>query len=265
MDSVVLRTMQWRDEGGGLWVATFNRPQVMNALDTHTSLDLRDIFAPLRFDSSGVRCVILTGSGQRAFSAGGDLKERQGMSSDQWRAQHAIIEEGAYAVMNCSVPVIAAVNGIALGGGLEIAMCCDFIYASRSARFGLPEVTRGIIPGAGGTQTLARAIGERKAKEIILSGRQFGSEEAYSWGLINGVCDPDALLPTVLQVARDICANAPIAVRQAKKAIHQGLQLDMTSALEFEVQAYERTIATEDRLEGIAAFNERRKPNFKGR
>jgi enoyl-CoA hydratase/carnithine racemase len=260
-----LRAMQLRDDGDGLWVATFNRPEVLNALDTNTSLDLRDIFGPLQFDASQARCVILTGSGERAFSAGGDLKERKGMTSDAWRSQHAIIEEAAYSIMNSSVPVIAAVNGIAMGGGLEIALCCDFIYASRAARFGLPEVTRGIMPGAGGTQTLARAVGERRAKEIILTGRHFGSEEAHSWGLVNAVCEPDALMPTALQTARDICANAPIAVRQAKKAIHQGLQLDMASALAFEVQAYERMITTEDRLEGINAFNERRKPNFHGR
>jgi enoyl-CoA hydratase len=249
----------------GLAIVRFNRPDVHNALNTATCEDLREIFGPLAFTPGELRCVILTGAGDKAFSAGGDLKERDGMTDEAWRLQHAIIEESAYAILNSSVPVIAAVNGIAFGGGCELALCCDFIYAARSARFALPEVTRGIMPGGGGTQNLPRAVGERRAKELILSGRAFTAEDAFAWGMVNEICEPSELMPRVVEVARTICRNAPLAVRQAKKAIHQGLQADLTSGLLLEVQAYERMIPSEDRREGVRAFNEKRRPVFKGR
>ena len=140
------------------------------------------MFGKLAFTPGDLRCVILTAAGEKAFSAGGDLKERQGMTDDAWRAQHAIIEEAAYSIINCSVPVIAAVNGVAFGGGCELALCCDFIYAARHARFALPEVTRGIMPGAGATQNLPRAVGVRRAKEIIMSGLPFSAEQAHAMG-----------------------------------------------------------------------------------
>ena len=260
-----LRTLKVEEPEAGLWIVTFNRPEVRNALNTATCEDLRDLFGPLAFTPGDLRCIVLTGAGDKAFSAGGDLKEREGMTDEAWRLQHAIIEEAAYAVLNCAVPTIAAVNGIAFGGGCEIALCCDFIYASAAARFAQPEVTRGIMPGAGGTQNLPRAIGERRAKEIVLSGRPFTAQQACAWGMVNEVCEPAELMPRVLDVARQIAANAPIAVRQAKKSIHQGLQTDLTSGLMIEVQAYERMISTEDRHEGVRAFNEKRKPQFRGR
>ena len=260
-----LRTMRVTEPEPGLWLAEFNRPEVHNALNTATSEDLRDIFGPLAFTPGDLRCIVLTGAGEKAFSAGGDLKERHGMTDEAWRLQHAIIEEGAYAIINCAVPVIAAVNGVAFGGGCEMALCCDFIYASTTATFALPEVTRGIMPGAGGTQNLPRAVGERRAKELVLSGKPFTAQQAYDWGMVNAVYEPAELMPRVLETARAIAANAPISVRQAKKAIHQGLQTDLVSGLMIEVQAYERMISTEDRHEGVRAFNEKRKPQFKGR
>jgi len=260
-----LRHLTIAEPEPGLMVVSFNRPEVLNALNTATSEDLRTVFGPLAFTPGDLRCVILTGAGEKAFSAGGDLKERQGMTDEAWRLQHAIIEEGAYAIINSSVPVIAAVNGLAFGGGCELALCCDFIYAARTARFALPEVTRGIMPGAGATQNLPRAVGERRAKEIILSGKPFSAEEAHRWGMVNAVCEGAELMPRVLEVARTIAGNAPIAVRQAKKAIHFGVQADLTTGLAFEVQAYDRMISTEDRHEGVRAFNEKRKPDFKGR
>jgi enoyl-CoA hydratase/carnithine racemase len=243
----------------------FNRPHVRNAIDTATMIALRDFFAPLEFTPGELRCIILTGVGDKAFSAGGDLKERDGMSDADWRLQHAIAEEGAKAIVDCPVPVIAAVNGAAFGGGCELALCCDFIIAARHARFALPEVTRGIMPGGGGTQNLPRAIGERRAKQLILTGAAFTAEEALAWGMVNEICDGEALMPRVRAIAQVIADNAPIAVRQAKKAIHHGLQGDIHTGMVFEIQAYERMIATEDRLEGVRAFNEKRKPVFRGR
>lgn len=248
----------------GLMLVRFNRPQVLNALNTATSEDIIRVFGKLAFTPGDLRCVILTGTGDKAFSAGGDLKERQGMSDDTWRAQHAIIEEAAYSIINAAVPVIAAVNGIAFGGGCELALCCDFIYAARHARFALPEVTRGIMPGAGATQNLPRAVGVRRAKEITMSGLPFSAEQAQAWGMVNEVCEADELMPKVLSLARTICDNAPISVRQIKKAINVSTQTDLTTGLAFEVQCYERMISTQDRHEGVRAFNEKRKPQFKG-
>jgi len=260
-----LRNLEVEQVDPHLMIVRFNRPEVRNALNTDTSRDLYDLFGPLAFDPGALRCIVLTGAGDAAFSAGGDLKERRGMDDDAWRRQHAIIEQGAYAVLNCAVPVIAAVNGAAMGGGCELALCCDFIFAARHARFALPEVRRGIMPGAGGTQTLARAVGERRAKQLALTGAPFTASEAQLWGMVNEVLPAEALMPRALEVAEAICRNAPISVRQIKTAMHRGLQLDLRSALAFEVQCYERTISTEDRREGILAFNEKREPAFRGR
>ncbi|MFT5172945.1 MAG: enoyl-CoA hydratase [Gammaproteobacteria bacterium] len=248
-----------------LALLTLNRPERLNALNTVMGEELRDIFVPLRFSPGDLRAIVITGAGDRAFSSGGDLKERKGMSDDDWRLQHAIFEEGYYAVMDCPVPVIAAVNGYAYAGGCELALACDFIYASSSARFALTEVSIGIMPGGGGTQNLPRAVGERRAKELIISGRPWTAQQAYEWGMVNEIFEPSELMKGVMDTAQRISANAPISVRQAKTAIHYGLQSDLRSGLRLEVQAYERMITTEDRHEGILAFNEKRKPCFKGR
>ena len=265
MTETKLRTLAVEQIDAHLMIVRFDRPEVYNALNTDTSLDLRDLFAPLAFTPGNLRCVILTGRGDKAFSAGGDLKERLGMDDHAWRAQHAIIEEAAYAILNCSVPVIAAVNGVAMGGGCELALCCDFILAATHAQFGLPEVTRGIMPGAGGTQNLPRAVGERRAKQLALTGAHFTAQQACEWGMVNELVEPAELMPRAIAIARTICDNAPIAARQIKKSIHHGLQTDLTTALAFEVQCYERMIPTDDRLEGVRAFNEKRKPSFTGR
>lgn len=263
--AMTFETLQVAEPEPGLMVVTLNRPALRNAINTQMGRDLRELFVPLKFTPGALRCIVLTGAGDKAFCAGGDLKERQGMSDDDWRLQHAIFEEAVYAVMDCSVPVIAAVNGAAYAGGCELALACDFIHASSEARFALTEVTLGIMPGVGGTQNLPRAVGERRAKEIILTGVPFSAQEAHAWGMVNALHEPGALAGAALELARRIVANAPVAVRQAKRAIHAGLQMDLASGLAFEVQAYERMIATEDRREGINAFNEKRKPRFTGR
>jgi enoyl-CoA hydratase/carnithine racemase len=249
----------------GVMLVTLDRPEVRNAFDTHMGRELRSLFVPLRFTPGDLRCIVITGAGDKAFCSGGDLKERRGMSDDDWRAQHAIFEEGFYAVMDCSVPVIAAVNGAAYAGGCELALACDFIHASSEARFALTEVSLGIMPGVGGTQNLPRAVGERRAKELILGAVPFTAQQAHDWGMVNAVHPPPQLMPAVMEVAARIAGNAPIAVRQAKKAIHGGLQTDLAGGLALEVQAYERMIGTQDRREGIDAFNEKRKPKFTGR
>ena len=246
-------------------LVTLNRPAVANALNTQMGTDLRDLWVGLTRDAGDTRAVVLTGSGTKAFCAGGDLKERNGMTVETWQRQHEVFEEAYWTLMELPVPVIAAVNGHAYAGGLEMALACDFAYAVPGARFALTEVTIGIMPGAGGTQNLPRAVGERRAKEIILTGRPFSAAEALGWGVLNRVVEPDQLLPAALDTAKTIAGNAPLSVRQAKKSIHLGLQTDLRTGLRIEVEAYNRLIGTEDRVEGIAAFNEKRKPQFRGR
>lgn len=249
----------------GILTITLNRPQVANALNTQMGHDLYDVFGGLAIDPGKTRCVVLTGAGEKAFCGGADLKERNGISDEQWLAQHALFERMFRAILDCPLPVIAAINGAAFAGGLEMTLACDFSYAVRNARFALTEVTLGIMPGGCGTQTLPRAVGERRAKEIILTGEPFTAEQAYEWGVVNRLCEPGEVLALAHQVARRICANAPLSVRQAKHAIHQGLQMDLQSGLHFEIEAYNRLIPTEDRREGIRAFNEKRKPVYVGR
>jgi len=246
-------------------LVTLDRPAVLNALDTQMGREQLDLWTRLGAEPGTLRCAVLTGAGTRAFCAGGDLKERDGMSEEAWRAQHEIFERMFMALAECALPVIAAVNGHAFGGGLEMALACDFIYAARSARFALSEVSLGIMPGGMGTQNLPRAVGERRAKELILSARAFGAEEALDWGLVNRVCDPEKLLEEALGAAQAIAGNAPLSVRQAKKSIHYGLQTDLLTGYRYEIEAYNRLVGTEDRHEGVRAFNEKRKPRFQGR
>jgi len=253
------------DKGDGLALLTLNRPQVANAMNTQMGHDLLAFFDAVNADPLSYRCIVVTGAGDKAFCAGGDLKERQGMSDETWAAQHLLFERMIRAFIGCPVPVIGAINGAAYAGGCELALCCDFLYAAETARFALTEVTLGIMPGAGGTQNLPRAVGERRAKEIILTGRPFTAREAFDWGMVNRLCTPDKLLDETLETARRIADNAPISVRQAKHSIHYGLQMDLASGMMLEIEAYNRMVPTEDRREGIASFNEKRKPRFKGR
>jgi enoyl-CoA hydratase/carnithine racemase len=252
-----------RDEH--ILLVTLNRPQVLNALNTQMGKDKLDLWTRLAAEPGTLRCVVLTGAGERAFCAGADLKERDGMSVEVWRAQHAVFEQGFTALMECPIPIIAAVNGHAYGGGLETALCCDFLYAARGAKLALSELRLGIMPGGAGTQNLPRAVGERRAKELILTARAFSAEEGAGWGLVNKVCESGKTLADALDTAMQIAENAPLAVRQAKKSIHYGLQVDLLTGYRFEIEAYNRLVDTEDRREGVRAFNEKRKPSFKGR
>ena len=243
---------------------TLNRPQAGNSVNTQMGHDLLDLWNRLTADAGDVRCVVLTGAGEKIFCAGGDLKERNGMTKRAWTLQHELFERMYWTLVDLPVPVIAAVNGHAYAGGLEMALSCDFIYTSNAARFALTEVTLGIMPGAGGTQNLPRAIGERRAKEILMTGRPFTAAEAENYGLVNAVLEPFEVLGKALETAEIIAGNAPLSVRQIKKSVRYGGQMELRTAFRFEIEAYNHLIGTEDRLEGVAAFNEKRRPNFKG-
>ena len=261
------QTLLLERRDNGLLIVTINRPDAGNAVNTQMGIELLDLWTGLVRDGEGgkTRCVVLTGAGDAAFCAGGDMKERDGMSDEAWHHQHEIFEQALWTMMECPVPVIAAVNGKAYGGGLEITLAADFAYCVDTAELWFPEVKIGIIPGVGGTTTLPRVVGERRANEIIFSGKAFGANEAFEWGIFNRVCSAADLMPAVIATAEMIVGNAPLAIRQAKKAIHQGLQMDVRSALRFEVEAYNRLTGTEDRREGVDAWNENREPKFKGR
>ena len=265
MNFPTYNTLQVTQHAPHLLVVTLNRPEVLNAINTQMGRDLLDLWTRLTADGEAIRAVVLTGAGDRAFCAGGDLKERDGMTDATWRHQHEIFERAFFALGELPMPVIAAVNGHAYGGGLETALACDFIYASRQARFALSEVRLGIMPGGGGTQNLARAVGERRAKELILRAQAFDAEQALTWGLVNHLSEPGRVLDDALASAAAMAANGPLAVRQAKKSIHWGLQGDLLTGCRFEIEAYNRLVSSEDRHEGVRAFNEKRVPHFKGR
>src|SRR5262245_57231047 len=257
-------TLRVEERPGHVFLATLNRPEVANAFDTGTALELCEFFERFQAEQR-CRGIVVTGAGSQAFCAGADLKERNSLSEAQWRSQHEIFERMFRALRDCPVPVIAAINGAAYAGGLELALHCDFAYASTTAKFALTEVSLGIIPGGGGTQTLPRVAGERRAKELILAAKPFSAEEALAWGVVNRLCEPGRVVVEALETARRIAALAPLAVRQAKHAMRLGLHRDLASAMQLEIEAYDSLVATEDRREGLRAFNEKRKPSFKGR
>jgi len=243
---------------------TLNRPDQHNAMNTAMGEDLLACFDALARDPDA-RAVVFTGAGDKAFCAGGDLKERNGMTDEAWRAQHVIFEQGALRVLRCPIPVIAAVEGFALAGGCELAILSDFIVASETAVFGVPETTLGIFPGIGGTQLLPRILGAPLAKELIFTGRRMKADEARAAGLINHLVPAGHAKAKATEIALAIAKNGPIAVRQAKKAIAYGSETDLETALVLAIEAYNATVVTEDRLEGVRAFNEKRTPEFKGR
>lgn len=255
--------LDWIEEH--LLVVTLNRPHAGNSTNTQMGRDFLDLWTSLYIDQRGIRCIVLTGAGDRIFAAGGDLKERNAMTDQQWMTQHNLFERARQSLMQCPIPIICAVNGAARGGGTETALSCDFIFAAERATFALTEVKLGIIPGGMGTQNLPRAVGVRRAKQIILTGEPFTAQEGYEWGMVNKVCPNDALMADALAAARSICDNAPLAIYQAKKSLNVATQIDLFNGFAFEIEAYNRLVGTEDRREGVRAFNERRKAAFKGR
>lgn len=250
-----------------------NRPHAANAFNSKMAEEIATVFASLseirEKDQDeryllDVRCIVITGAGERSFCAGADLKERDGMTDEEWQDQHVVFERMFLSLMNCPLPLIAAANGAAFGGGCEIVLCCDFIYASCNARFALTETSLGLIPGGGATQNLPRAVGMARAKEIILSAAPFSAGEAMAWGMVNHVCEANALMNDVLSVATKIASNAPLALRQAKCAISAAIGRDFQAAYAAEIEAYKPLIHTEDRHEGVRAFNEKRLPRYSG-
>lgn len=244
-------------------ILTLNRPEVMNSFNFAMLRGLRDKVEALRFDPE-IRVVIVTGAGDKAFCAGADLKERATLSDVQVKEFIFTIRNLFTAIEELPKPVIAAVNGVALGGGTELALACDLRIASETATMGLTETRLAIIPGAGGTQRLPRLVGRGKAKELIFTGRRVGAEEALRIGLVNTVTAPEKLMEECLAMAAMICETGPIAIQQAKYAINYGLETDLHTGLAIESNAYWITIPTQDRLEGLAAFREKRKPVYKG-
>ncbi len=248
-----------------LLLVTLNRPESANAMNTQMGYDMRDLWSHFYVDQEDLRCIVVTGSGDRIFCAGGDLKERNGMTDETWQKQHALFEQALLAATDCPIPIIVAVNGAAFAGGLEFLLCADFAYGVSHARFALTETTLGIMPGGMGTQNLPRAVGVRRAKEIILTGTPFNAQEALEWGILNRICEDGKLMEETLETARKICNNAPISTRQAKKSLNVATQIDLKNGYAFEIEAYNRMVPTEDRQEGVRAFNEKRKAEFKGR
>ena len=249
---------------GHVVTVELNRPEALNAMNTAMGEDLLRCFEELHRDRI-VRAVVFTGAGTKAFCVGGDLKEREGMTDETWRAQHVIFETAAARVLHCPVPVIAAVEGFAMGGGCELAVLSDFVVCGETAVFAVPEVTRGIFPGIGGTQLLPRILGAPMAKEMIFTGRRVDAREAKAIGLVNHVVPAGQARARALEIAATIADNGPFAVRQAKKAIGWGGETDLETGMILAIEAYNNTVTTDDRLEGVRAFNEKRKPRFTGR
>ncbi|MFA8439038.1 enoyl-CoA hydratase [Pueribacillus sp. YX66] len=251
------------DVQNNLATITLNRPEAANAFSKQLLCELKEILEEIKYNPS-IRAVIITGSGDKVFCAGADLKERTGMSEIEVKQTVFQIRQVVNLVEQLPNPVIAAINGVALGGGLELALACDIRIAIENAEVGLTETSLAIIPGAGGTQCLPRLIGLGKAKELIFTACKVEAREAKEFGLIEYVVEKEKLLNKAHEIAEKIAENGPIAVAQAKLAVNKGIQVDLQTGLEIEQMAYAITIPTKDRIEGLTAFKEKRKPQYKG-
>ena len=252
------------EQKGNLAFVTLNRPGAMNAFNYDMLVELGQITESIRINPD-IRVVIFTGSGDRAFSVGADLKERKTLTDLQVKRNLYKIGEVFSAIENLPQPTIAMMNGFAFGGGMELALACDFRIAADTALMGLTETGLAIIPGAGGTQRLPRLIGEAKALELILTARRMSAAEALGYGVLTKIATPENLVQETADFADSILANGPIALQQAKFAIKHGMNIDLQTGLAIERKAYEITIPTEDRIEALNAFSEKRKPVFKGK
>ena len=250
-----------RLDGIELW--TIDGEARRNALSRGMIRELLENLSRVR-DDRAVRCVVLTGEGEKAFCAGADLKERATMSAGEVHQFHESLRDAFRGIESAPQAFVAALNGAALGGGLELALACDLRVVVEGAEMGLPEVGLGIIPGGGGTVRLPRAIGVARAKELILTGRRVGAAEALAMGLVSRVARPGTLRQVALELAGLVARNAPISIRQAKRAIDGGLHLDLDAALSHENRMYQDCLGTRDRVEALRAFAEKRKPVFTG-
>lgn len=248
----------------GVATVTVNRPDSLNALNSHVLAELECVLYRVEQDP-GVRVVIVTGAGDKAFVAGADIKEMAAMNSLEAHRFANLGQRVMLGIEKMSKPVIAAVNGYALGGGLELALACDLIYASENAKLGFPEVTLGIMPGFGGTQNLARLIGPSRAKELVFSGRMIGAQKALAWGVVNEVLPQAELAAKVQELARDIAKNGSLAVGYAKNAIVNGVNMTKEDGFRYESSLFGVLFATEDQKEGMGAFVEKRKATFQGK
>lgn len=251
------------EEQDGVALLTLNRPKAMNSLNFKLLYAIKEQIEMLR-NNPDIRVVIITGAGQKAFCSGADLKERITLTELQVKEFIYTIRNLFTYIENLNKPVIAGINGVALGGGTELSLASDIRIASTNATMGLTEARLAIIPGAGGTQRLPRLIGRGKAKELIFTGRRVDAKEALEIGMVNKICEPDALIDECKKMANMICETGPIALEQAKFAINHGIETDINTGLAIESHAYWVTIPTKDRLEGLAAFREKRKPVYKG-
>ena len=253
------------EQRGGVAVWTISRPDRANALSRATLLAFGTLAREAACNAS-IRAIVVTGAGEKAFCAGADLKERQGMSENDVRVQVGLYRSELGPLDRSPKPVVAALNGAALGGGLELALCCDLRVAAAHAVLGLPETSLGIIPGAGGTQRLPRIVGEARAKEMILLARRLTADEALAWGLVNRVTPAGkSVVDDAVEWIRPIAEGAPIAQGAALEAIDRSFDATLELGLELERVSYDRTVVSEDRREALAAFAEKRKPVFQGR
>jgi len=248
----------------GITILTINRPQVLNALNSDVVRELECALYGLDLDAA-VKAIVLTGAGEKAFVAGADIKEMFELSSFEAHDFACRGQRLMLLINRMRKPVIAAVNGYALGGGLELALACDFIYASEKAKFGFPEVGLGVIPGFGGTQNLARLIGPNRANELVFSGRIISASKALSWGIANELFAPEELLPKALETAKEIAAKGTLGVAYAKDAIASGLNMSKEDGFRYEASLFGVLFATGDQREGMGAFLEKRAAEFKGK
>lgn len=249
--------------GHKIGVLTLHRPDALNALNKQLLGELKEVLTDLG-KKRELRCLILTGSGEKAFVAGADIKEMEHLSPSQGREMAASGQALLQKMEDLPFPVIAVVNGFALGGGLELALACDFMIASNKAKWGLPEVTLGLIPGYGGTQRLSRVLGRALARRVALSGEIFTAQQGYDWGLFAQLCEPSELMSTSMKLAETLATRAPLALGWVKEAINHGHDRSLAEGLKLEAELFGRTFETKDHHEGIAAFIGKRPANFQG-